>query len=428
MQKGFKVYPHEMVCGEIGCPNEQNRFVDVAAMKDRLFYAFEYKSAGDYLLRAVKQVENYRLSFDYVIVVAEIPRADVSVHPTRGVRIKEILKLGAGLWTVRFKRVKLRDLEKWEIAKIFTQISEKAPIQAHRVHENSKQITDFGDKWFWMFYSALDRRSDASTFVHAKDFLWDKRLFHPYEIVKLVSTVGKEKAVSKIAKILQSSGFRLLKDRSRGMLSQPLSIVEAAQFISKFGFNFEKLYHHYVDSSKNLGEARQKMWKDLKKQIYGVGTRSASQFIRGMVLKSSWNFPLNDYMFLEKCEFNTEIALRIGLIESRGDYYTDLAKFADEYLEGNYGVIAHVLWFIRKKYCAEHRCYECPLFSRCFARDETGTGKWVFNEVVTPKLQKPHKKNREWIRQKFNHYGMKLLKNQLHPNQAFLTDFNRTFH
>jgi len=109
LAQGFKVYPHEMICGSIGCPYERNRFVDVAAKKEGCFYAFEYKSVADYLPRALQQVENYRQSFDYVIVVAEIPRNDISVNLRRGVRIKEFLGLGAGIWTVKFDKLKRED-------------------------------------------------------------------------------------------------------------------------------------------------------------------------------------------------------------------------------------------------------------------------------------------------------------------------------
>jgi hypothetical protein len=102
VKNGFRVYPREMVCGAVGCPFERNRLVDVAATKDGKLYAFEYKSSGDGLMRAVKQSENYRRSFDYVVLVAEVPRYDFSLNTTRGVRIKEFLRIGVGLWAVRF--------------------------------------------------------------------------------------------------------------------------------------------------------------------------------------------------------------------------------------------------------------------------------------------------------------------------------------
>lgn len=54
-------------------------------------------------MRAIPQVENYVLSFDFVIVVAEVPRYDVSTNPKRGVNIREFFKRGVGFWTVEFK-------------------------------------------------------------------------------------------------------------------------------------------------------------------------------------------------------------------------------------------------------------------------------------------------------------------------------------
>jgi len=418
MKKGFTVYPHEMVCGEVNCPHPQNRFVDVAAKKDGKLYAFEYKSVGDYLLRAVKQIENYRLSFDYVVVVAEVPRYDVSVHPTRGVRIKELLRLGAGFWIVNFQRT-TEHLEKKQLAETFKKISSIAPIESHEVGTDSYGYLQKDDMWFWMFYSVLDRRSDASTFIKAKEALHKERLFHPSSILKLTNEIGKQKTANKIADILKKHGFTLLRDHHRGFLSQPLSIVEAAQFMAKYNFDYGELYKNYVRKSMDLVDARNRMWKDLQKEIYGVGIRSASQFIRGMVLKGSWKFPLNDDRFLEKCEFNVEIASRIGLIENRSNYYEELGRFADNYLEGNRGILAHVLWYIRKRYCHHPtHCYECPLYSSCFREKDVDCN---FTEVVAPKQQNPIKENQEWIMAKFNH-NLRILRKQ--PiNQACLTDF-----
>jgi len=109
LAQGFQVYTREMVCGSIGCRHEANRFVDVAAQKQGFYYAFEYKSNGDHILRALPQVENYSQSFDYVIIVAELPRTEISLDLRRGVRIKEFLRLGAGIWTVKFDRLKKED-------------------------------------------------------------------------------------------------------------------------------------------------------------------------------------------------------------------------------------------------------------------------------------------------------------------------------
>ena len=415
MQHGFSVYPHEMVCGEIGCPHEANRLVDVAARKDGKLYAFEYKSAADYLLRAVKQIENYRLSFDFVIVVAEVPRNDVSVHPKRGVRIKELLRLGAGFWTVNFRMATQNTLTKQQIANAIRDLSQNAPIQSHEVGTDQKGILETNvSKWFWMFYTVMDRRSNAATFIKAKQILAPHQLFKPSDIVNQVQTIGKEKTIEKMTSLLKEHKFPLLIDKSKGEKSHVYSIVDAALFISKFNYDFHELYVHYREG-RNLTEARDLMWLDLKKAIYGVGDRIASQFIRGMVLKAKWNFPLNSDQFLEKCKFNIQIAQQIGLIEKN---YEELSAFADEYLNGNRGILAHALWYLRKRYCRESLCYECPLYYNCLGRQVVDT---EIRQIVEPKLQNPIPQNREWVALKFVH-NLNILKQQ--PiNQARLTDY-----
>lgn len=413
-QQGFILYPHEIICGNDECEHERNRLVDVAARKDGLFYAFEYKSSADRLLRAVKQVDNYRKSFDYVIVVAEVPRTDISVDPKRGVRIKEILKLGAGLWTVQFTR-RRNIWQKAELAKMMAKISEEAPIQAHEIETESKgKLKTQRDVWFWFFYSVMDRRSDAATFIQAKKILEEAKLYTPSQILRAIQEEGKEKIVGKITSTLTKAGFRLLKDRTMGLLSQPRSIVEAAQFIAKFDLSFNRLYEQYRDKVISL-------WTDLQ-NIYGVGPRIASQFIRGMVLKGSWNLPLDDNRFLEECDFNIEMASKLGLISDKTRFYQDLGDFADSYLNGNRGIISHVLWFMRKRYCRKSPlCYECPLFGCCFSHDLL----WKFTQLVPPQRQNPLPRNREWIELKMLRATSNIIstKRQLPSSQTRLSSF-----
>jgi len=61
---GFTVYPTEIICyGKHPC-------LDVAACKDGYYYAFEYKSAAEGIhAKVFDQIETYRRSFDYVVVV-----------------------------------------------------------------------------------------------------------------------------------------------------------------------------------------------------------------------------------------------------------------------------------------------------------------------------------------------------------------------
>lgn len=259
---------------------------------------------------------------------------------------------------------------KRELARLFVKISEKAPIQAHEVgtESNGKLITN-RDMWFWLFYSVMDRRANAATFVKAKEALEKERIFTPYKIVALVKNKGERATMNKIAKILEKSNFPLLNDNVRGKLSFPKSIVDAAKFASSYSCDFKHLYEDYVKAHQgNLTEARNLIWRDLQKKIYGAGPRIASQIVRGMVLKGPWNFPLDDNRFLEKCRFNVWIAgeTRLGLITDESEYYEQLGKFADDFLNGNRGIIAHVLWYIRKRYCNRPpKCNECAVANYC---------------------------------------------------------------
>lgn len=262
------------------------------------------------------------------------------------------------------------DHAKKRIANLFKQISTTAPIRAHEIGTPSDgKLTNNYDVWFWMFYSVMDRRANAATFVNAKKALERERLFHPYEIVRLVVARGEKRAINKITKVLEDYKFPLLNDHVMQKRSFPKSIIDAAQFISHYNFDFKQLYRHYVQASQgNFIQARDSLWNDLKDKIYGVGPRIASQFIRGMVLKGPWKFPLDDDRFLEKCRFNVRFAgkTRLGLIENENEYHEQLGKFADDYLDGNRGILAHALWYIRKRYCDHQpKCNECIVSDYC---------------------------------------------------------------
>lgn len=259
---------------------------------------------------------------------------------------------------------------KKELASLFLEISDKAPIQAHEVGiESDGKLTTNRDMWFWLFYSVMDRRANAATFVKAKKALERERVFAPYKIVKLVKIKGEKATLRKIAKILEDSSFPLLNDHVMGKLSFPKSIVDAAKFMRNYRYDFKGLYKEYIDAHQsNLRETRDSIWKDLQKEIYGVGPRIASQIIRGLVLKGPWKFPLDSNEFLEKCRFNVWIAekTRLSLITDESKYYDQLGEFADKFLDGNRGVIAHVLWYIRKRYCNRPpKCGDCKLARYC---------------------------------------------------------------
>jgi len=271
----------------------------------------------------------------------------------------------------KFKNSGIHDeTAKKRIGEIFTEISKNAPIRAHEVNTNSDgRLIDNYDKWFWLFYSVMDRRSNAANFVKAKEALEKKDLFNPYKIIKLIKEKDEKTAINRIASILENSRFPLMRDSTMGDLAFPRSIVEAARFISKYDNDFEKLYLHHIDNSNgNPDVAYKTLRKELEESIYGVGPRISSQFIRGMVLKGSWNLPLTDDKLLEKCKFNIRFAskMRLGLIEEESTYYSDLGRFADEYLNGNRAIISHALWYVRKRYCDQKiMCDECKLAGYC---------------------------------------------------------------
>ncbi len=271
----------------------------------------------------------------------------------------------------KFKSKGIHDeFAKKNISEIFAEISKNAPIMAHEVNTDSNgRLVDNYDKWFWLFYSVMDRRSNAANFVKAKEALEKKDLFNPYKIIKLIKQKDEKTVINKIASILENSKFPLMRDSVVGDLAFPRSIVEAAKFISKYDYNFEKLYLHHLDnSSGDQHVAYKSIRKELEESIYGVGPRISSQFIRGMVLKGTWKLPLTDDKLLEKCKFNIRFAskTRLGLIEDENTYYSDLGKFADEYLYGNRAIISHALWYIRKRYCDKKiMCDECRLAGYC---------------------------------------------------------------
>jgi hypothetical protein len=215
----------------------------------------------------------------------------------------------------------------------------------------------------------MDRRSNAANFVKAKEALERKGLFRPHRIVKLISKRNEAFAISSITDILEEYGFPLMYDSYMGKEAHPKSIVDAAKFMSRYNYDFDRLYEHHLKTNHGDYEATYKsIRKDIQESIYGVGPRISSQFIRGMVLKGNWNLPLTDDLLLEKCKFNVRFAgkLRLSLIESAETYSLELGKFADEYLNGNRAIISHVLWYVRKKYCDKKiMCNQCKLAGYC---------------------------------------------------------------
>ena len=266
-------------------------------------------------------------------------------------------------------KLELEKSRRKNLAELLLEISNKAPIEAHEIlTQSSGRLLSNRDKWFWLFYSVMDRRANATTFVKAKEALEKADLFAPYKITELMNKEGEENALRRIGRILRTASFPLLCDRSKGDLAFPQSIVDAAKFLGKHNYDFGQLYEDYRKQASTIVEARDLLWEDLQNEIYGVGPRIASQIIRGLVLKGSWDLPLNDNRFLENCRFNVWIAgeTRLGLVEKDSEYYKQLGEFADKHLGGNRGILAHVLWYIRKRYCGRPpKCKDCELVNHC---------------------------------------------------------------
>jgi len=107
---GFVVYPTEIVIAGRGCEGPSfHPCLDVAATKDGDYYAFEFKSEREGLHdRVFEQIESYRHSFDFVIVVLErgySRTAPYGVKPRGPLTPKSkyysiLQQTGAGLWCI----------------------------------------------------------------------------------------------------------------------------------------------------------------------------------------------------------------------------------------------------------------------------------------------------------------------------------------
>jgi hypothetical protein len=265
------------------------------------------------------------------------------------------------------------ELPKKRMASIFLEISKKAPICAHQVTENTDGQLDYRlntpeDMWFWLFYTVMDKRSNASTFIRARRILENISLFLPQEIIDHISQ-EEETTLEKITTELEINEFPLLHDSSLGRLAVARGIVDAAKLMRKYEYDFGKMYQSHFEA--NHGDSNltlNSIWMEIQTSIYGVGPRMVAQFIRGMVLKGPWKLPLDDDRFLENSKYNIFFAgpARFSLIEKEKDFVTELGKFADTYLDGNRALISHVLWYVRKKYCGRVKhCDICPMAGYC---------------------------------------------------------------
>lgn len=261
------------------------------------------------------------------------------------------------------------EVAKESIGELFTSISARAPLCAHEIFERAyEEFRDETEKWFWIFYSVLDRRANASTFIKASQYLANENLYDPKSICRSVRAKGKDDTIQTIHDILEQSKFPLCSDSTRFDLSMPTSIVEAALWYERHDFSMEKVRRKYENKRDSKKIVALELVKELKKNIYGVGERIASQIVRGFILKDKWNWNVNHATFLEKCKFNVMFSskLRLNLVSESPRYTRELQEYCDKYLGGNYCIASHVLWYIRKRYCSRpKRCFECPVAGYC---------------------------------------------------------------
>ncbi len=260
-------------------------------------------------------------------------------------------------------------IAKTELAKVFERISSKAPLCAHEVsNESYESFSEESDRWFWLFYSVLDRRANAVTFVNASHILKKAESFDPKTICQEVRKKEKDLVIQQIRNILADSDFPLSSDTARRDLAMPTSIVEAALWYEKYDFISKNIRLAIEERQPDQSQWARELFDELKKDIYGVGDRIAGQIVRGFVLKDGWGWVVNIPSLLEKCDFNVTFAskARLSLLNNAESYSEDLQAFGDKYINGNYAIISHVLWYIRKRYCVKpKKCFECPVSGYC---------------------------------------------------------------
>jgi hypothetical protein len=85
--QGYRAYPDEVFC-----PSGEHCWVDVAALKEQDYRAFEYKSRNDSIRRGFDQCCSYAKGFNYVVLVADRHRVTSSPY------FHHFKAQGFGLW------------------------------------------------------------------------------------------------------------------------------------------------------------------------------------------------------------------------------------------------------------------------------------------------------------------------------------------
>jgi hypothetical protein len=263
-----------------------------------------------------------------------------------------------------------------QLATILRWLSNNAPIFAHEIGREGGRLETFNQQWFWLFYSSIDRRGNAALFVRAKEHLERRGLFHPRELTRLIAARGEQASLDQISHELTKAGVPLVVDLSVGRNSLARSILDSAKLVAEFDCDFNAMLEAFTRRESGIDIAYAAV-KQLRHEIYGMGPRSAAQFVRGMTLKGPWrNLKLTHPIFLENTKYNALFAGPARLAIAHQDFQLEARAFADKYLAGDKGVLSHSLWYVRKRYCDKiPQCGECPMAGYCAYFREIGVAQ-----------------------------------------------------
>lgn len=97
LEQGYRTNPDEVFC-----PTAGHCWVDVAAVKEQDYWAFEYKSRKDSIRRGLEQCHAYADAFNYVVLVADRYRVTSSPY------FRHFKREGFGVWRhdgIRFYQI-----------------------------------------------------------------------------------------------------------------------------------------------------------------------------------------------------------------------------------------------------------------------------------------------------------------------------------
>jgi len=140
--QGYQTHPNEVFCPSMG-----HCWVDVAALKESEYWAFEYKSRTDSIRRGVEQCCSYAKAFNYVVLVADRCRLSSSRY------FFHLVHQGFGLW--RHDGVKFYPIVNPKRHAIDTRHRAVIERQFRRLPKNldSVRATQMSE---WLHYSSVE--------------------------------------------------------------------------------------------------------------------------------------------------------------------------------------------------------------------------------------------------------------------------------